>query len=98
MIAGDPSDHLGTGIINVVMGSGLLCAANTGEPSRSAPQRAPLVCARKNMRCGCQWPTLSPRKPCLDIMKLMAPGSGAVMLFAATAALVRSIMWDFETP
>jgi hypothetical protein len=54
-----PSDHLVTGTIKIVTGSGALVAAKTGEPLRFAPQLAASVGGRKNITCGCQWPSLS---------------------------------------
>jgi hypothetical protein len=54
-----PSDDLVTGTKNVVTGSGSPRAAKTGEPLRFAPQLAASVGGRKNIRCGCQWPSLS---------------------------------------
>ncbi len=62
-----PSDHLVTGTRNMVIPSVPLNAI-TGEPGKPAPQAAGSVRGAKNIRWGCQCPSLSLKYPCLDSM------------------------------
>jgi len=56
---GVPSDQLGTGAMNTVTGSRSPPPAIMGTPGRFAPHAAASVWGRKNIRCGCQWPSAS---------------------------------------
>src|SRR5471030_1027209 len=94
-----PSDQLRTGTKKMVKGIRSLGADNTGEPGRSAPHFEPGLGGAQNITCGCQeHPAPSPRYPCFDSMKHIAPASGAVICFAAIAALVRSTISALDTP